>query len=316
MVSKYISIPIESFQLETVIDFDVYLKRNGDAVLYREANLPFGTKEKERLIESNVKELLILNNDRKKYFNYVEKNIDKIIEDKSISSDKKAELVYGTSKEIVINVLENPKSSENIKRSGKLISNTMNFILSDKMSFHYLLNITSYDYYTYTHSVNVGIFTLALGDRLGIKDKDDLFALGWGAILHDVGKTKVNSSIVNKNGPLTDDEFNEMKKHPVYGEEILRETNQIPESSYSVVLEHHEKANGKGYPKGIRLKNISYFGKIAAIADVFDAITTRRSYKPALDTFKALYIMKSMEGHFDPDIYKTFVYLMGEQEKS
>jgi putative nucleotidyltransferase with HDIG domain len=212
--------------------------------------------------------------------------------------------------------LENPKSSENIKRSGKLISNTMNFILSDKMSFHYLLNITSYDYYTYTHSVNVGIFTLALGDRLGIKDKDDLFALGWGAILHDVGKTKVNSSIVNKNGPLTDDEFNEMKKHPVYGEEILRETNQIPESSYSVVLEHHEKANGKGYPKGIRLKNISYFGKIAAIADVFDAITTRRSYKPALDTFKALYIMKSMEGHFDPDIYKTFVYLMGEQEKS
>lgn len=315
MISRYISIPIESLQLETVIDFDIYLKRDEDAVLYREANLPFGTKEKERLIESNVKELLILNTDRKKYFNYVEKNIDKIIVDKSISSDRKAELVYGTSKEIVVDVLENPRSGENIKRSGKLISNTMNFILSEKMSFHYLLNITSYDYYTYTHSVNVGIFTLALGNRLGIKEDNELFALGWGAILHDVGKTKVDSSIVNKNGPLTDEEFNEMKRHPVYGEEILRETNQIPESSYSVVLEHHEKANGKGYPKGIGLKKISYFGKITAVADVFDAMTTRRSYKPALDTFKALYIMKNMEGHFDPDIYKVFVYLMGEQEK-
>jgi len=187
MTSRYIKIPIESLRLDTVIDFDIYLQRNEDAVLYREANLPFGENEKEKLKESKIKEVLIDRIDKKKYFNYIEKNLDKIIEDKSVSPDKKANLVYGTSKELVLDVLENPRSGENIKRSGGLITNTMNFILSDKTSFGHLLNVTSYDYYTYTHSVNVGLFVIALGDKLKIKDEKKIHALGWSGILHDVG---------------------------------------------------------------------------------------------------------------------------------
>ena len=104
-----------------------------------------------------------------------------------------------------------------------------------------------------------------------------------------------------------------MKKHPIYGEEMLRETEVLPEKAYGSVLEHHEKASGKGYPNKLALEDISYFGRITAIADVFDALTTRRSYKPALDTFKALSIMKEMAEHFDPDIFKSFVVLMGEK---
>ena len=311
--SRNILVPIESLGVDTLLDFDVYLKLGKGSVLYREANLPFGKDEWNRLKESKVKEILIVGRDRKKYMNYVEEHLDKIISDESVPSNKKAELVYDTSTEIVIDILENPGSSENIRRSGKLISNTLNYILSDESAFKYLISVVSYDYYTYTHSVNVGIYSIALGSESGIKDEEELHSLGWGAILHDVGKSKVSYEIVSKDGPLSEEEFFQMKKHPEYGYELLMETAQLPKVSYSAVLEHHEKANGKGYPKGITLKDIGYFGRITAIADVFDAITTRRSYKPALNTFKALYIMKSIEGQFDPQLFKTFVSLMGAQ---
>jgi len=311
--SRNILVPIESIRVDTVLNFDIYLKMGKGSVLYREANLPFGKDEKNRLIESNVKEILIVGRDRRKYMNYVEEHLDKIISDESVPSNKKAELVYDTSTEIVVDILENPGSSENIRRSGKLISNTLNYILSDESAFKYLVSVVSYDYYTYTHSVNVGIYSIALGSESGIKDEKELHSLGWGAILHDVGKSKVSYEIVNKDGPLSEEEFNQMKRHPEYGYDLLMEIGQLPEISYSAVLEHHEKANGKGYPKGITLKDIGYFGRITAVADVFDAITTRRSYKPALSTFKALYVMKNIEGHFDPHIFKSFVSLMGGQ---
>ena len=312
MASMYIKIPIESLRMDTVIDFDLYLERNKEAVLYREANLPFGESEKEKLISSKIKEVIINKTEKKKYFNYIEKNLNKIIEDKSVAPEKKADLVYGASKELVIDMLNNPRSGENIKRSGDLIANTMNFILADKSSFGHLLNVTSYDYYTYTHSVNVGLFVVALGNRLEIKDENELHSLGWGGILHDVGKMEVDSKILNKDGPLSEDEFFQMKKHPEYGQKILKVSDEIPEASYHSVLEHHEKASGKGYPKGLKLNQISYFGRITAIADVFDALTTKRSYKPAMETFKALSIMKNMKEHFDPKIFMTFVILMGQ----
>jgi len=311
--SRNILVPIESIRVDTVLNFDIYLKMGKNSVLYREANLPFGKDEKNRLIESNVKEILIVGRDRKKYMNYIEEHLDKIISDESVPSNKKAKLVYDTSTEIVVDILENPGNSENIRRSGKLISNTLNYILSDPSAFKYLVSVVSYDYYTYTHSVNVGIYSIALGSESGIKDEKELHSLGWGAILHDVGKSKVSYEILNKDGPLSEEEFNQMKRHPEYGYDLLMEIGQLPEISYSAVLEHHEKANGKGYPKGIALKDIGYFGRITAVADVFDAITTRRSYKPALSTFKALYVMKNIEGHFDPHIFKSFVSLMGGQ---
>ncbi|MCK4966356.1 hypothetical protein KAS50_04955, partial [bacterium] len=84
MSSMYITVPIESLRLDTVIDFDIYLKRKSEAVLYREANLPFGEKEKEKLTDSKIKEVLILNADRKKYYKYIEGNLDKIVRDDAV----------------------------------------------------------------------------------------------------------------------------------------------------------------------------------------------------------------------------------------
>ena len=313
MSRLYISVPLESLRMNSVLDFDLYLKQNDEEILYRRANLPFGEEEKGKLLESKVKEMFIQTIDKKAYSRYIEDNLEYIVADENINTDKKAELVYDSAKELIISVLDDPRSGDNIKRSGKLISNTMDLILSDKSAFQSLINVTSYDYYTYTHSVNVGFFAVALANKLGVYKREEICSLGWGAILHDVGKTKICAAIINKDGRLSKEEFEEIKQHPDYGVQILRETNILPEESYKSVHEHHERADGSGYPRGLTLVKISEFGRITAVADVFDALTTKRSYKPAMESFNALNIMKQMEGHFDPDIFEKFVLLMGEQ---
>jgi len=279
-------------------------------VLYREENLPFGEEEKKKLLDNNIQEIFIKRSDKKAFFSYMEKNLDKVIADKTISFPKKAELLYGTSKELVIDIFENPNTSDNIKYSLKIISNVMGLIVSSKSSLGYLLKVSSHDYYTYTHSINVNIYSIALGHKLNIFSKKEIIELGWGALLHDVGKAKVPAEIINKDGNLTDKEFACIKKHPEYGAAILEKTNVIPEKSYLPVLEHQEKGDGSGYPKGLKLKEISDFGKITAICDVYDALTSNKSYKHALSTYDAFKVMASLKGQFEPEFFKTFIILM------
>jgi len=312
---KYMVIPLDSLRLESILDFSLYISARGKIVLYRSGDLPFTVKEKTRLLDNRVDKVYIDTVDQNKYFRYIEQNLKDIIKDTNIPTEKKAEVVYNTSKKLMIDVLQDPRSGENIKRSQELVNNTLEFILKDKTSFKHILAITSYDYYTYTHSVNVSMFAIALAEKLGIFDQKTLYELGVGALLHDVGKSKIDDSIINKNGRLTEEEFEEIKKHPVYGEEILKETDLISPRSYMVVKQHHEKMDGSGYPYGIQGNDIDEFGKITCICDVFDALTTKRSYKPAIGSFPALKMMKEMPKHFDEYFFNTFVLLMGEREQ-
>jgi HD-GYP domain-containing protein (c-di-GMP phosphodiesterase class II) len=116
----------------------------------------------------------------------------------------------------------------------------------------------------------------ALGRHLDF-NRDKLQQIGIGALLHDTGKMKVPSHILNKPGRLTQDEFEEIKKHPLYGAEILESAGGIPEESKEVTLRHHERYNGKGYPYGLKAEEIGYFGQLAAITDVYDAVTSDRA---------------------------------------
>jgi len=233
--SDYIVIPLDSLRLESLLDFSLFIMNKGNIVLYRSGDLPFTSKEKERLLDNKVDKIYINSIDQHKYFLYIEKNLSDIINDDKVPSEKKAEMVYTTSKKLMIDVLNDPRSGENIERSKDLISNTLDFILKDKTSFKHVLEITSFDYYTYTHSVNVSLFTVALAERIGKFDRETMHQLGTGALLHDVGKSKVDDAIINKKGRLTDEEFAVMKKHPSFGEEILKETDLISPRSYLVV---------------------------------------------------------------------------------
>ena len=310
----FIPIPLESICLDTTTNFKIYVRveREKEPVLYRAENLPFTEVVRKRLLDHDVERVYIESNDQGKYREYIEDNLDNIVANDKIQTSEKAEIVYSSATFLMEKLFEKPRVGKSIRRAEKLVRNTVEFVMRDDRAFRNLLTVTSYDYHTYTHSVNVFVFCVALAQRLGVKNKSDLFVLGTGALLHDVGKSLIDRAIITKRGLLNDKEWAIIKKHPIYGVEVLRETGGIPEECYSVVLQHHERCDGSGYPEGCTRERIHHYAKLSAVADVFDAMTTRRVYKDAAGTFAALQTMKSeMGAALDQNIFREFVKLLG-----
>jgi len=302
---------LESIRVDSVLDFDLYIEVNKQLVLYRSSDLSFTERTRQKLVENSVDRLYVAPENRQKYQKYIEKNLDKILLDPAIEETRKAGILYETSTSLVKDVLSNPTYGENIQRSQEMVANTVEYILKGREAFLNLLKITSFDYYTYSHSVNSCTFAVALAQQLGFKDEEFLYELGVGALLHDVGKSKISDRILNKRTALTPIEFEIMKKHPKWGVEILEETNLIPTASYYPVLQHHERGDRRGYPVGMSLDEMHVYSKIVAIVDSFDAMTTERVYQRAMETFPALKIMFSLRGAYDEQVLRAFVELMG-----
>jgi len=125
--------------------------------------------------------------------------------------------------------------------------------------------------------------------------------------MHDVGKIKIPEEILNKKTPLTEEEFREIKQHASYGFDILRKNNDLSLLSSHVAFQHHEKFDGSGYPRGLKGSEIHEYGKLAAVADVYEALTSKRVYRRAIDPNEAYeYIISQSNSHFDPRILEIF----------
>jgi HD-GYP domain-containing protein (c-di-GMP phosphodiesterase class II) len=242
--------------------------------------------------------------------NVVPHELREAIHDKTLPSEKKAKAVQEHSIRMISNLLENP-SAENIRDVKKGIAEVVDLILTDDDTSYYLMNITSHDFYTYTHSVNVGFLAVSLSKVLFRRSMaHDMHELGAGFFLHDLGKVQIDQAIINKPGVLTDEEMEQMRRHPDIGYKILRDTNQLSDECKKIVMQHHERFNGAGYPHKLRGEEIHLYGRICSIADVFDALTSDRPYRKKMEAFRALQIMKEeMLEHFQKDLFEQFVML-------
>lgn len=184
----------------------------------------------------------------------------------------------------------------------------MKAILHNEKTLPMAFKMKSYHDYTYIHSINVASLCMSFAFHLKWGDSD-LQLIGEGGFLHDLGKTKVDLKILMKPEKLTVEEFLEMKKHPVYAKDLLVNKN-INEEIMKVPLEHHEHIDGNGYPNKLHDKQISKYGKLAAIVDVYDALTTDRCYHKGIDSTEAVDVMAKVEGQFDPDFFDVFRHLI------
>ncbi len=178
--------------------------------------------------------------------------------------------------------------------------------LIGELSFH--------DFYTYDHSINVSMYTVLIMKHLKPNAKEsELTSAGLGGLLHDLGKTKVPTHILNKTDKLTDQEFNIIKSHPLLGGKLFDETNvELPGTNKEVIrrviIEHHENFDGTGYPRKLKGEGIHLVSRVCAIADFFDAITTKRSYSDVLPIEDALKVMERTVGKkLDPELFSFFV---------
>lgn len=163
-----------------------------------------------------------------------------------------------------------------------IANNILNQVMYGADRLYDMMNVCAYDDITYMHSVNVTVLAIMMGVSMGL-DNGQLTRLGQAALLHDVGKTRVDPAIIKKPGRLTDSEFAQVKMHPVYGYEILSGNPAISEDIRQAVLSHHENENGTGYPNRISGDKIGVFAKIIHVADVYEAMVSKRHYKDRMN---------------------------------
>jgi putative nucleotidyltransferase with HDIG domain len=196
--------------------------------------------------------------------------------------------------------------AQSAKKFKKLISLLLEELQRSKELLNLLSDVFIHDHYIFSHSLNVTLYALAIGIEMKLSPKE-LEQLGLGAILHDVGKMKVPEEILSKPGRLTGEEFQIIKAHAEEGFQLLR---NIPEISLIVAhcaFQHHERLNGSGYPRGLKGDDIHLFGRILGVADVFDAVTSNRVYRPAMLPHEGLEILYSGSGNlFDSKVVDAF----------
>ncbi|MDH3496879.1 MAG: HD domain-containing protein [Gemmatimonadota bacterium] len=205
--------------------------------------------------------------------------------------------------------------SASVKKVKRAVQSIVDQVLSNEVSLVGLTTIRDYDEYTFTHSVNVCIFSVAIGKRLGL-GRLQLFDLGLAALLHDVGKSRVPVEVVTKQGSLDEDEWRIMQSHPWLGVLTLfglRGYGEVPYRGIIVAHEHHMKTDLSGYPKALRPRTLSVFSKIVAVADGFDAATSRRTYQTVpLQPDEVLREMwENPRRGLDPVLVKALINLMG-----
>ena len=168
--ATYLPIQVASLRVDTVTDFELYVQsRPGETpVLYRSNDLPFTEDVRRRLAESGIAHLYVHSADEAAYLRYMESNLGAILSDNEIKREVKSTILYGSAQNLVKEVMQDPRSGEAIQRSQQLVENTVNYMFSERAAFENLLRVTSFDYYTYTHSVNVFVFSVSLAQRVGI----------------------------------------------------------------------------------------------------------------------------------------------------
>lgn len=236
---------------------------------------------------------------------YIAKVVDSVGMESTISSEVKNEAIKGI-QELTKSFIGGNITSQQIDNINSTAESLVSSVSSNKDVMVNILDLKKYDDYTYHHSLSVSVMSMAVGMELGLS-KPLLNELVAAALLHDIGKIAVPITIISKPSRLTSEEFEVVKRHPVTAAVSLMKRNLVSENTFRGIISHHEKWDGSGYPNGLEGENIPLFGRILAVADVYDALTSNRPYrKPAPPNEVIEYIMGNSGTHFDVDVVSAF----------
>jgi putative nucleotidyltransferase with HDIG domain len=217
------------------------------------------------------------------------------------------------SKKAVVSMFNEARMGKTVssEAAGELVDEISSSVMRNPGALISLARLKTADDYTYMHSVAVCALMVALARQLG-QDEATTRELGMAGLLHDLGKALMPMEVMNKPGKLTDEEFAIIKSHPEAGHKMLLEGSGVGEIPLDVVLHHHEKMDGSGYPKRFKGDQISLYAKMGAVCDVYDAITSNRPYKAGWDPAESIRKMAEWcNGHFDERVFQAFVKCLG-----
>jgi cyclic di-GMP phosphodiesterase len=224
-----------------------------------------------------------------------------------------ARKVKAEAQTVVRNVINEVRMGKSVEsdRVKRAVNSMVDSVLRNHEALTSLSRMKSYDEYIFVHSLDVCILSLSMARHLNLP-REEMVEIGIGALLHDVGKVRIDPHILNKPDTLSEKEWVEVRKHPVYGLEIMEESKGIPEQSKQLVLQHHERYSGNGYPFGLKGEAISLGGQIAGIIDFYDAVTTDRPFQKAVQPHEAIRRLYEMgPGEFNRLMVERFIQCIG-----
>jgi len=301
--TRFFEIRLNSVAPNVPLPYDIYLFVNQKVTLFRRTGDAL-TSERIQLLVTHGGDKFLVPEDQRAFYMQSLKNV---IQDPSSKTEVKAKFIKESAFLHVQDLFTKTEIKPVVAEAKSLVEEMVSLVSTDMSAVTSLLKLSTHDYYTYNHSVDVAVYSIVLAKKIFGEDKNMLITAGIGGLLHDIGKRKISLSIINKKGALTPEEWDEIKRHPTYGKEYLESIKTVPEEAQRVVFEHHENFDGTGYPNNLKGEDISKMARVVSIADVFDALTTNRSYHKAISPEEALNTMFGMQpGKFDPALFRSF----------
>lgn len=310
--SEFQPIPVGHLFPHATGDFEVYLRHGDSHTLFARGGEPLTPVRRGMLAEYGVSVVYIHREERERYRRYMRRHLAGALLGPELGPEQKATVFYHNCCDIVRELIRDrlPQGLSDVH--GRLFvayARDCVTFLSTEAGLSRLGALMAHDYEVYSHGVHVFVYTVFLLKSLGLP-APAIVQAGVGALLHDSGKEAIDVAILKKPGRLTPEEFLAVREHPVLGARLCRPL-ALSRLARECILMHHEKLNGNGYPRGLAGEALPVHARVVSLADVYDALTSKRVYADAVRPFEALRIMRhEMAGSFDLELYKRFVMLL------
>jgi HD-GYP domain-containing protein (c-di-GMP phosphodiesterase class II) len=296
------------------IPFSLYTRDSEDRmILFCRKSMPITDQHLDSLRKSG-RVFYIVSSEMDQYLDYTFDKLENIVNSKHIPVQEKSRLLTDIGKRVVDDLLDNPRSGKAINNSERYLKSMISLLLVSPEASPLLVNMASSESYLLSHSIGTCVFVLMMGMKLFGRDREALHNLGLAGLLIDVGMTRISKSILYKAGPLSETEWAEMMVHSRFGYEILKSHN-LPRDVLKAVLQHHERIDGSGYPDGLKGDEIHRFAQILMVADVYDALTTDRPHRKAIDHVDALKLMSEMGTKWKADVFNILLSIVVKNEQ-
>lgn len=316
----YIALEPDYLYPDKACDFPIYLynEKHKRYVLYKSEDAPIQQDQLDALSHEGTRAVYVPQTYSFQVNRFIAENLTGIVENPHLPLEQKTEKFHAIASTVMKSLFESPPDKKKFVETSKQVGDSLAaLIVQGPEAVYHLNQLRSYDYYTYSHSMNVCAISVGLYCYLHPgAAKEKIMDLTRGVLLHDIGKCDIPPELTNKPGPLTDEEWEIMRSHTVKGFESLEVDSNLSEDSRLVALYHHETMDGNGYPEKLKGDQIPLTSRICKVVDIYDALTSRRSYKDGQSPFEALAWMRgSMKLKVDQDILKELILFLKEMGK-
>jgi HD-GYP domain-containing protein (c-di-GMP phosphodiesterase class II) len=296
---------------------NLYMKGlGGNYILYKTAEFVFSQADLDRLVRNDTKYLYVRTGDVGNVTAYLESHLAAFLASNDLSSHAKSVILQQTSIEYVREILGPGRTSADydLDRCKNLIRNLMDYVVSADSLLDLLQAISNGSLYILAHSVQVAILSMLVHDKLYHIDADEMLSVGTGGLFHDIGMTFLSRDLLDHPDALSDIAYKTVQLHPSMGHEFLEKTGQFDEVALAIVKHHHERWDGSGYPGRLEGNNISRSAQVAALCDIYCALTNTRTYRKASTHEEAIGILASdVKRNFNPELFEDFTAIVGAE---